>query len=119
MLPLVLEGIDLGQDMIEVGPGFGLATDVLRHRVTNLIAVDIEPALAGGLARRLAGTNVTVLQADCTAGTRAPQHCGDVPTDVARVVLGDPPPWVLVFVTVKEGAICISAGSMAVSADAG
>jgi len=69
VLPLVLAGIDLGQGMIEVGPGFGLATDVLRRRVANLTAVEIDPALVRGLARRLAGTNVTVLQAD---GTRLP-----------------------------------------------
>jgi SAM-dependent methyltransferase len=64
VLPLVLDEVDLGQVMIEVGPGFGLATDVLRHRVPDLTAVEIDPALAGGLAARLAGTNVTVLQAD-------------------------------------------------------
>jgi len=64
VLPLVLDGVDLGQDMIEVGPGFGLATDVLRHRVTDLIAVEIDTGLAVGLAGRLAGTNVTVIQAD-------------------------------------------------------
>ena len=66
VLPLVLDGVDLGQDMIEVGPGFGLATDVLRHRVASLTAVEIDPALAEGLAMRLEGTNVTVLQADGT-----------------------------------------------------
>ena len=64
VLPLVLGEIDLGQDMVEVGPGFGLATDVLRHRVADLTAVEIDPALAKGLAMRLEGTNVTVLQAD-------------------------------------------------------
>ncbi len=64
VLPLVLDGIDLGQDMLEVGPGFGLATDVLRHTVADLTAVEIDPALASGLAARLAGTNVTVIQAD-------------------------------------------------------
>jgi SAM-dependent methyltransferase len=64
VLPLVLDGNDLGEEMIEVGPGFGLATDVLRHRVTDLTAVEIDPALAEGLAKRLAGSNVTVLQAD-------------------------------------------------------
>jgi SAM-dependent methyltransferase len=64
VLPLVLDGTGLGHDMIEVGPGFGLATDVLRLRVAGLTAVEIDPALARGLAARLAGTNVTVLQAD-------------------------------------------------------
>ena len=73
VLPLVREGIDLGQDMVEVGPGFGLATDVLRQRVGNLTAVEIDPALAVGLALRLTGTNVNVLQAD---GTQLPFDTG-------------------------------------------
>ena len=73
VLPLVLGGIDLGHGMLEVGPGFGLATDVLRLRVADLTAVEIDPALAGGLSRRLAGTNVTVVQAD---GTHLPFEAG-------------------------------------------
>jgi SAM-dependent methyltransferase len=73
VLPLVLEEIDLGQGMLEVGPGFGLATDILRLRVADLIAVEIDPALAEGLAMRLAGTNVTVVQAD---GSHLPFEAG-------------------------------------------
>ena len=73
VLPLVIESADLGRNMIEVGPGFGLATDVLRRRVEDLTAVEIDPVLAGLLAQRLAGTNVTVLQAD---GTDLPFEAG-------------------------------------------
>jgi len=62
--------------MVEVGPGFGLATDVLRQRVGNLTAVEIDPALAVGLALRLTGTNVNVLQAD---GTHACVEVREVP----------------------------------------
>ena len=64
VLPLVLEGTDLGRNMIEVGPGFGLATDVLQHQVEDLTAVEIDPVLAGLLAQRLVGTKVRVLHAD-------------------------------------------------------
>jgi hypothetical protein len=33
LLPWVLEGCDLGDDLLEVGPGPGLTTDVLRPGV--------------------------------------------------------------------------------------
>lgn len=73
VLPLVLDGVDLGSDMVEVGPGFGLATDILRHRVSSLTAVEIDPALAVSLAARLADSNVNVLEAD---GTHLPLDSG-------------------------------------------
>ena len=66
VLPVVLEGVDLGPELLEVGPGFGLATDVLRLRVASLTAVEIDPTLAAMLAKRLSGTNVQVLEADAT-----------------------------------------------------
>jgi SAM-dependent methyltransferase len=66
IIPWVLEAVDLGDDVLEVGPGPGLTTDVLRTRVTRLTAVEINPDLADALAARLAGTNVEVVQADAT-----------------------------------------------------
>jgi hypothetical protein len=33
LLPWALDGQDLGDDVLEVGPGPGLTTDVLRRRV--------------------------------------------------------------------------------------
>ena len=66
ILPWVLEGLDLGDDVIEVGPGPGLTTNVLRTLVARLTAVEIDPDLADALAERLADTNVTVVNEDAT-----------------------------------------------------
>lgn len=61
LLPWVLSMGDLGDDVLEVGPGPGLSTDLLRQRTRRLTALEVDPDLAGKLAHRLAGTNVKVL----------------------------------------------------------
>jgi SAM-dependent methyltransferase len=66
ILPWVLDGVDLGFDVVEVGPGYGAATDWLRSRAGQLTCVEIDPALAGRLASRLAAPNLTVLCEDAT-----------------------------------------------------
>lgn len=66
IIPWVLEGVDLGDDVIEIGPGPGLTTDVLRTRVRRLTAVESHPDLAAALATRLAHANVEVICADAT-----------------------------------------------------
>jgi SAM-dependent methyltransferase len=67
LLPWVLGPEDLGDDCLEVGPGPGVTTDLLRARAGRLTAVELDPALAGTLADRLAGTNVDVVNADATS----------------------------------------------------
>lgn len=67
ILPEALRGVDLGDDVLEIGPGPGFTTDVLRTRVAALTAIEIDAALAGALASRLAGSNVSVLVGDATA----------------------------------------------------
>jgi SAM-dependent methyltransferase len=67
LLPWVLDVADLGDDVLEVGPGPGLTTDLLRHRTSKLTAVELDAELASALADRLAGTNVEVVHADATA----------------------------------------------------
>lgn len=67
LFPWVLGEVALGDELIEVGPGPGLTTDLLRHKVQRLTAVEIDPALAEALATRLAGTNVEVVNTDATA----------------------------------------------------
>lgn len=67
LLPWVLRDADLGGHALEVGPGPGLTTDVLRARVPALTALEIDPALASALRRRMADTNVTVVEGDGTA----------------------------------------------------
>ncbi len=67
ILPEALRGLSLGDDVIEVGPGPGLTTDVLRTRTAQLTALEFDPDLAVALGERLAGTNVKVVQGDATA----------------------------------------------------
>jgi len=70
-LPWVLEGHELGDDLLEVGPGPGLATDILRLRASRVTAAELDADLAAKLASRLADTNVSVVIADAT---RLPFH---------------------------------------------
>jgi SAM-dependent methyltransferase len=67
ILPWVLDDVDLGSDVLEVGPGPGVTTDLLRSRVGHLTCVEIDRALAASLSRRVAGQNVTVLCENATA----------------------------------------------------
>ena len=66
ILPPVLRDHDLGDDVIEIGPGPGFTTDVLRRRVAHVTAVEIDEVLAERLATRLAGTNVSVVRGDAS-----------------------------------------------------
>ena len=67
ILPWALGDEELGEDVLEVGAGPGLSTDVLRERVPRLTAVELDEELAAALAARLNGTNVEVVKADATA----------------------------------------------------
>lgn len=66
LLPWLSTVADLGDDVLEVGPGPGLTTDLLRARAPRVTAVEVDHALASSLAERLAGTNVTVIEGDAT-----------------------------------------------------
>ena len=66
LLPWLAAVADLGDDVIEVGPGPGLTTDLLRQRTARLTAVEVDAPLAAALASRLSGTNVDVIQGDAT-----------------------------------------------------
>lgn len=64
ILPSLTEHTDLGEDMLEIGPGPGAATEWLRHRVKRLTALEVEPAAAATLADTYAGSNVEVVIGD-------------------------------------------------------
>lgn len=66
LLPWLETVAELGDDVLEIGPGPGLTTDLLRERVPAVTAVEIDPDLAAALAGRLAGTNVEVIHGDAT-----------------------------------------------------
>ena len=67
ILPEVTHGVDLGEDLLEIGPGPGAATEWLRHRVRRLVALELEPDAAIRLGERFAGTNVEAVTGDATA----------------------------------------------------
>ena len=69
ILPGVLGDTDLGDNVLEIGPGPGVTTDWLRSRVPRLTAVEIDHKLAASLQQRMAGTDVTVIEGDATALT--------------------------------------------------
>lgn len=66
-LPWALDGVQLGDTVLEAGPGPGLTTDWLRHRVKHLECLEKDAALANSLSLRLANTNVHVQCGDATA----------------------------------------------------
>lgn len=66
LLPWALEGIDLGNDLLEIGPGPGLTTDLLKQRVKHMTALEIDTRLANALKQRMQGTNVRIMEGDAT-----------------------------------------------------
>jgi SAM-dependent methyltransferase len=66
-IPWALGDRDLGDDVLEVGPGYGATTDVFRERARRLTAVEIDSDLASALVARFDGTNVTVIEGDATS----------------------------------------------------
>jgi SAM-dependent methyltransferase len=49
LLPWALDGADLGDNVLEIGPGYGVTTRVLVGRVPRLTALEVDPVLAGRL----------------------------------------------------------------------
>ena len=64
--PWADEQADLRGDVLEIGPGPGLMTDLLATRARTLVAVEIDADLSRALERRVVGTNVEVVCADAT-----------------------------------------------------
>lgn len=65
ILPWTLEDVNLGSDLLEIGPGPGISTDLLHRRVSRLTCVEIDRLYAEKLRRRSAD-NVHVLCEDAT-----------------------------------------------------
>jgi len=65
-VPWVIADTSLGSNVLEIGPGPGLTTDLLRASVSRLTALEIDAKLAGALSARLEGSNVRVVEGDAT-----------------------------------------------------
>ena len=66
LLPWGLAGVELGDDVLEIGPGFGATTSVLAERAPALSVLELEPRYCARLRREL-GDRVEVVQGDATA----------------------------------------------------
>lgn len=65
-VPWVLGETDLGPNVLELGPGPGLTTDLVRASVKQLTALELDAKLAVALESRLRGSNVRVVEGDAT-----------------------------------------------------
>lgn len=66
-MPWVLASTELGSELLEIGPGPGLTTDLLRRLVPRLTVLEADPRTAQALRERLSGSNVEVVTGDAAA----------------------------------------------------
>jgi ubiquinone/menaquinone biosynthesis C-methylase UbiE len=66
LVPWALDRLTLGAELLEIGPGPGLATGCLLSRADHLTAVEIESQLAASLGRRMPAGEVRVVRGDAT-----------------------------------------------------
>lgn len=67
ILPWTLAGVELGGNVLELGPGPGVTTNLLRQSCERVTCVEIDPKLVAALRRRFDHSNVTVVNADAAA----------------------------------------------------
>jgi|KBSSwiStaDraftv2_1062776.scaffolds.fasta_scaffold10076_4 ubiquinone/menaquinone biosynthesis C-methylase UbiE len=68
ILPWALGDTDLGDNVLEVGPGYGATTDVLSQSVPRLTSVEIDDELAAALVDRFADVaSVQIVHGDATS----------------------------------------------------
>jgi ubiquinone/menaquinone biosynthesis C-methylase UbiE len=67
VIPWVLDGLEIGSNVLEVGPGPGVTTELLHSRFERLTCVEIDRGFARSLSRRMSSKNVTVVNEDATA----------------------------------------------------
>jgi len=65
LLPWALEGVDLGDDVLEFGPGFGATTQVLARRGCKLHVLELDEGYCRRLRSQL-GDTVAVMHGDAT-----------------------------------------------------
>jgi ubiquinone/menaquinone biosynthesis C-methylase UbiE len=74
ILPWALGETDLGDNVLEVGPGYGATTDVLSRSVPRLTSVEIDDELAAMLMERFANVpSVQIVHGDATSLSYADQ----------------------------------------------
>jgi SAM-dependent methyltransferase len=64
LLPWTLQDVELGDEVLEIGPGPGITTDLLRARTRRLTALEVDADSAAALQQRLNGSGVSVVHGD-------------------------------------------------------
>ena len=67
VVPWAMKEVAPDSNVLEIGPGFGVTTEVIRRSVERLTCVEIDARLAEALRRKTSGHNVTVVCEDATA----------------------------------------------------
>ncbi len=67
LLPWALDGVQLGDDVLEIGPGFGVTTRLLAGRVPRLTVLEVDDGYASRLREEFAAGPVEVVSGDGAA----------------------------------------------------
>lgn len=67
LLPWLLQSLELGDHILELGAGPGAATGELRRRAARVTCLEYQLAFATRLRERVRGTNAAVVQGDAAA----------------------------------------------------
>ncbi|HEY2325930.1 MAG TPA: class I SAM-dependent methyltransferase [Gaiellaceae bacterium] len=106
--------VDLGNELLELGPGPGASTRWLRHRVDRLVALELDPIAAARLADEFAGTNVTVEVGDCT---NAPFESESFDAVASITMLHHLPTQTLQFAALSEAHRVLRPGGVLLGSD--
>jgi ubiquinone/menaquinone biosynthesis C-methylase UbiE len=77
LLPWGLKGCELGDDVLEIGPGFGATTRILARQLPKLTVVELDEGYCRRLRSEL-GDRVTVVEGDATRLPFADEHFSGV-----------------------------------------
>ena len=67
ILPWMLSGYKLGDDVLELGAGLGATTEELRRRAARVTSLEYDHSFAARLGSRFQNSNVNVLRGDAAA----------------------------------------------------
>src|SRR5690242_8784372 len=66
LMPWALAGVELGDEVLEIGPGFGVTTDVLIQKAATVTAIEVDGTSVAYLNDRFGG-KVDVVHGDGAA----------------------------------------------------
>ncbi len=66
LLPWALDGVELGREVLEIGPGYGATTRVLLPEARHLTLLEVDAASAARLREEFAGRTEEVVHGDGT-----------------------------------------------------